>query len=116
MIIIFLCLKHHLAEREPTRVNVHLCDADESQRGREAEARSHRALTQQVRQLVLFLKAEGGVVEHPAMKVARLLDLQRVDVIPEPHELPRQLLVLQAHICLQKPRQDTRMESAWNEG
>ncbi len=89
-----------LAERETARVNVHLGDADESQRGREAEPRGDRTFTQQVRQLVPLLEAEGGVVEHPAMQVARLLYLQLVDVAPEPHELPRQLLVLQAHVCL----------------
>lgn len=89
-----------LAERETARVNVHLGDADEPQRGREAEPRGDRTLTQQVRQLVPLLEAEGGVVEHPAMQVARLLYLQLVDVAPEPHELPRQLLVLQAHVCL----------------
>lgn len=34
------------------------------------------------------------------MQVAHLLDFQLVDVVAEPHELPRQLLVLQAHVCL----------------
>lgn len=94
-----------LAQRESAGVDVHLGDSDKPQRGREAEARGDRALAQQVRQLVPLLQAEGGVVEHPAVQVARLLDLQLVDVTPNPHELPRQLLVLQAHICLQKTRE-----------
>lgn len=64
-----------LAEREAARVNVHLGDADESQRGREAEPRGDWTLTQQVRQLVPLLQAKGGVIEHPAMQVARLLYL-----------------------------------------
>lgn len=91
-----------LAQRETPRVYVHLGDADESERGREAEARGHWALAQQVRQLVPLLETKGGVVEHPAMLVARLLNLQLVDVDPEAHELPRQLLVLQPHVCLQR--------------
>lgn len=104
-----------LAEREPARINVHLCDTDESQRGREAQARGHRAFTQQVRQLVPLLEAKGGVVEHPAMQVARLLDLKLVDVAPEAHELPCQLLVLQAHVGLQRRTQrDTKIESCLN--
>lgn len=97
------CLNHYccpLAERETARVNVHLGDADEPQRGRESEPWSDRTLKQQVRQLVLLLKAKGGVVEHPTVQVTRVLYLQLVDVAPEPHELPRQLLVLQAHVCL----------------
>lgn len=91
-----------LAEREPAGVDIHLGDADESERGREAEPRRDRALEQQVRQLVPLLQAEGGVVQHPAVLVARLLDLQLVDVAAEPHELPGQLLVLQAHVCLRR--------------
>lgn len=91
-----------LAERKPAGVNIHLGDADEPQRGREPEPGSDRALEQQVRQLVLLLQAEHGVVEHPAVQVTRLLDLQLADVAPEPHELPGQLLVLQAHVCLGK--------------
>lgn len=97
-----------LAERESARVNVHLGDSDKSQRGREAEARGDRAFTQQVRQLISFLEAKGGVVEHSAMQMARLFNLQLVDVTPKPHELPRQLLVLQAHIRLRKRRQRCR--------
>lgn len=89
-----------LAKREPSRVNVHLGDADEPQRGGEAEPRGDGTLTQQVGQLVPLLHAEGGVIEHPAVLVARLLDLQLVDVAAEPHELPRQLLVLHPHVCL----------------
>lgn len=91
-----------LAERETAGVNVHLGDSDEPKRGREAEPRGDRTFAQQVGQLVPLLEAEGGVVEHAAMQVARLLYLQLVDVAPEPHELPRQLLVLQAHVCLGK--------------
>lgn len=89
-----------LAQRETSRVYVHLGDADESEWGR--EARGHWAFAQQVRQLVPLLKTKGGIVEHPAMLVARLLNLQLVDVDAEQHELPRQLLVLQPHVCLQK--------------
>lgn len=107
--LFFVCLlvsaSLQLAEREAARVNVHLGDANEPQWGREAEARGDGAFAQQVRQLVPFLEAEGGVVEHAAVQVARLLDLQLVDVAPEPHELPRQLLVLQAHVRLRKRRQ-----------
>lgn len=91
-----------LAQRETARVYVHLGDADESQWSREAEARGHWALAQQVGQLVPLLETKRGIVEHPAMQVARLLNLQLVDVVPKPHELPRQLLVLQPHVCLQK--------------
>lgn len=91
-----------LAEREPAGVDIHLGDADEPQRGREPEPGRDRALEQQVRQLVPLLHAEGGVVEHPAVLVARLLDLQLVDVAAESHELPGQLLVLQAHVCLRR--------------
>lgn len=36
------------------------------------------------------------------MQVTRLLDLQLVDVAAQPHQLPGQLLVLQAHFCLKK--------------
>lgn len=97
-----------LAQREATRVDVHLGDADEPQWGREAEARGHWAFTQQVGQLVPLLETKGGIVEHPAMQVARLLNLKLVDVVPEPHELPRQLLVLQPHVCLRKRRERRR--------
>lgn len=93
--------KLRLAQREPPRVDVHLGDADESERGREPELRRDGALAQQVRQLVLLLQAEGGVVQHAAVQVARLLDLQRVDVAPEAHELTSQVLVLHTHISLQ---------------
>lgn len=93
--------RYPLAEREAARVDVHLGDPDESERGGQAQARGDRALAQQVRQLVALLEAKGGVVEHAAMRVARLLDLQLVDVVSEPHELLRQLLILQAHVCLQ---------------
>lgn len=89
-----------LAERETARVNVHLGDADEPQGGREAESWGDGTLERQVRQLVPLLQAEGGVVEHAAVQVTSLLYLQLVDVAPEPHELPRQLLVLQAHVGL----------------
>lgn len=91
-----------LAEREPSGADIHLGDTDEPQRGREPEPGGDRALEQQVRQLVLLLQAKGGVVEHPAVQLTRLLDLQLADVAAEPHELPGQLLVLQAHLCLGK--------------
>lgn len=91
-----------LGQRKPTGVNIHLGDADEPQRGREPEPGSDGTLEQQLRQLVLLLQAEGGVVEHAAVQVTRLLDLQLADVAPQPHELPGQLLVLQAHVCLRK--------------
>lgn len=101
-----------LAEREAPGVEVHLGDADEPQRGREAEARRDRTLAQQVRQLVPLLQADGGVVEHPAVQVARLLDFQLVDVAAEPHELPGQLLVLQAHVSLvERERERERPQS-----
>lgn len=95
-----------LAEREPSGVDIHLGDPDEPQRGREPEPGSGRALEQQVRQPVLLLQAERGFVEHPAVQVTRLLDLQLADVALEPHELPGQLLVLQAHVCLRKRNND----------
>lgn len=90
-----------LAEREAARVYVHFGDSDEPQWGWEAESRGDRALVRQVRKLVLLLQPVGGVVEHPPMQVTRLLDLQHVYVAPQLHELPRQLLVLPAHVCLQ---------------
>lgn len=93
------------AEREAARVNVHLGDADEPQRRRESESRSGRTLEQQVRQLVALLQAKGGVVEHASVQVTRLLNLQLVDVAAEPHELPGQLLVLQAHVRLRGGRE-----------
>lgn len=96
-----------LAEREAAGVNVHLGDANEPQRRREPESRGDRTLEQQVRQLVALLEAKGGVVEHAAVQVTRLLDLQLVDVAAEPHELPRQLLVLHAHVRLRGERQKT---------
>lgn len=64
-----------LAEREPAGVDIHLGDADEPQRGWESEPGGDRTLEEQVRQLVLLLQAERGVVEHPAVQVTRLLDL-----------------------------------------
>lgn len=97
-----------LAEREPAGVNIHLGDADEPQRGRESEPRGDGTLEQQVRQLVLLLQAKGGVVEHPAVQVARLLDLQLVDVAAEPHELPGELLVLQTHVWLGEEQRQPR--------
>lgn len=39
------------------------------------------------------------------MQVTRLLNLQLVDVAAEPHELPGQLLVLQAHVRLRGGRE-----------
>lgn len=95
-----------LAEREPAGVDIHLGDADELQRGREPEPGSDRALERQVRHLVLLLQAERGVVEHPAVQVTRLLDLQLADVAAKLHELPGQLLVLQAHVCLRERNKD----------
>lgn len=99
------------AEREAARVNVHLGDADEPQRRRESESRSGRTLEQQVRQLVALLQAKGGVVEHASVQVTRLLNLQLVDVAAEPHELPGQLLVLQAHFRLRGGRETDRRET-----
>lgn len=61
---------------------------------------------QQVRQLVPLLQAEGGVVQHSPVEVARLLDLQLVDSAAELHELTGQLLVLDAHVHLQKDSED----------
>lgn len=100
-----------LAEREAAGVNVHLGDADEPQRRREPESRGDWTLEQQVRQLVALLEAKGGVVEHAAVQVTRLLDLQLVDVAAEPHELPRQLLVLHAHVCLRGGKQNSAVLS-----
>lgn len=88
------------AEREAAGVNVHLGDTDEAQRRRESQSRGGRALEQQVRQLVTLLQAKGGVVEHASVQLTRLLNLQLVDVAAELHELPGELLVLQAHVRL----------------
>lgn len=104
------------AEREAARVNVHLGDADEPQRRRESESRSGRTLEQQVRQLVALLQAKGGVVEHASVQVTRLLNLQLVDVAAEPHELPGQLLVLQAHFRLRGGEGDRRTGDRQTEG
>lgn len=98
-----------LTEREPAGVNIHLSDANEPQRGREPEPGSDRALEQQVRQLVLLFQAKRGVVEHPTVQVTRLIDLQLADVALEPHQLPGQLLVLQAHVCLRKRNKGHRL-------
>lgn len=89
------------AQREPARVDVHLGDPDELERRGEAEGVDKGEITEEIRQLVPLLQLIRGVVEHALVEVAGLLDLQLVDVAAEAHQLPGQLLVLQAHFCLE---------------
>jgi len=90
------------AQREPARVDVHLGDPDELERRGEAEGADEREVAEEVGELVPLLQLVRGVVEHALVEVAGLLDLQLVDVAAEAHELPGQLLVLQAHFCLKR--------------
>lgn len=90
------------AQREPAGVDVHLGHPDELEGRGEAEGAHEREVTEEVGELVPLLQLVGGIVQHALVQVARLLDLQLVDVAAQPHQLPGQLLVLQAHFCLQQ--------------
>lgn len=87
-------------QREPAGVDVHLGDPDELERRGEAEGAHEGEVAEEVGELIPLLQLVRGVVEHALVQVAGLLDLQLVDVAAKAHELPRQLLVLQAHFCL----------------
>lgn len=101
------------AQREPSGVDVHLGDPDELERRGEAEGAHEGEVAEEVGELVPLLQLVRGVVEHALVQVAGLLDLQLVDVAAKAHELPRQLLVLQAHFCLKHKTEGGERRDCW---
>lgn len=69
-----------LTEGEASRVYVHLSDPNQSERCWQTKPRCNRTIAQKIRELVVLLQAKRGSVEHSSVQVARLLDLQFVDV------------------------------------
>lgn len=58
-------------------------------------------------------RARRWRVEHPPVEVAGLLDLQLVDVTAQAHELPRQLLVLEAASPSARKSEEGRPAPSW---
>lgn len=90
-----------LTKREAAGIDVHFCHANELEWGGKAEGRCEGAITEEVRELVPLFQLIGGIIQHPPVEVAGLLDLEFVDVTAQAHKLPSQLLVLETHFHLE---------------
>lgn len=90
-----------LTKREAAGIYVHFCHANELEWGGEAEGGCEGAIAEEVRELVPLFQLIGGIIQHPPVEVAGLLDLEFVDITAQAHELPSQLLVLETHFHLE---------------
>lgn len=96
----------YLAQGESPGVDVHARDPNVLEGGGQQEGCPRRDVAQQVRVLLAAFQLKGDVVQHLLVLVAGLLHLEPVDLAPEGHQLPCQLVVQGLHFSLGRKREE----------